>query len=258
MKNTVNYITKWLTKYLSNPNCNGFAVGVSGGIDSAVTSKLCAMTGKPTFLLNMPIHQAPDQYSRAMYHIAKLYEEFDNVETETIDLTPVYDEFAKVNFAINDFALANARARLRMTTLYYHAQANQYVVVGTGNKVEDFGVGFFTKYGDGGVDISPIADLLKSEVYAVGREIGISEDIMNAAPTDGLHDDGRTDEDQLGVSYDMLEFAMTENVNRLDLTREQLDAIRVYTKFHKANKHKMEPIPVCTIPKKIRAEDGYL
>ena len=207
------HIVNWLKEYATNAKMEGFVVGVSGGIDSATTSTLCAMTGMRTLCVEMPIHQAPSQVTRAQEHIEQLKKRFANVSDVKVDLTPVFEEFKKQVPQTNedtflDLSLANTRARLRMSTLYYFAGLHRYLVAGTGNKVEDFGVGFYTKYGDGGVDVSPIADLMKSEVYLVGEHVGVPDSIMKAAPTDGLFGDSRTDEDQLGASYDELEWAM--------------------------------------------------
>ena len=259
------YIVNWLKEYATKAKVNGFVLGVSGGVDSAVTSTLCAMTGLPTLLVEMPIHQDVKQVNLAQAHIKQLKERFDNVRDKKIFLTSVFDEFKHqlVGVEISELSLGNTRARLRMTTLYYLAGVNNYLVVGTGNKVEDFGVGFFTKYGDGGVDISPIADLMKSEVYEVGKYVGVSEDILTVAPTDGLFGDSRTDEDQIGATYDELEWAMkyytgtTANDINLgvhmyeDCTERQKKVMKIYLKRNRANKHKMIPIPVCDIPKEL-------
>ena len=238
------YIEDWLTKYIKKSKMKGFVVGVSGGIDSAVTSTICARTGYPTLCLEMGIHQNVSQISKARKHIQWLEENFKNVSHQYLSLTKLFDEFCYtlpkgIDGNKKNLALANSRARLRMTTLYQVAAANKGIVVGTGNKVEDFGVGFYTKYGDGGVDISPIADCNKSEVWELGKELGILKEIIDAPPTDGLWDDGRTDEGQLGLSYKELEEAM---VNENSTNREKYNLIR------KANLHKMEPIPVCKIP----------
>ena len=207
------YIVDWLRDYATTAGMKGFVVGVSGGIDSAVTSTLCARTGLEVLCLEMPIHQAESQVSRAMNHISWLKEHYPKVSMTQVDLTPVFDSLIRSFPAVEDeearlMSLANTRARLRMTSLYYFAALNGYLVAGTGNKVEDFGVGFYTKYGDGGVDLSPIADLMKSEVYALAEYMGINDEIIVAAPTDGLWGDDRTDEDQIGASYDELEWAM--------------------------------------------------
>ncbi|MDH3322481.1 MAG: NAD(+) synthase, partial [Flavobacteriaceae bacterium] len=210
-----NHIVQWLKDYATKAHVKGFVVGISGGIDSAVTSTLCAKTGLETLCVEMPIHQAQNQVSRGKEHIAQLKNNYSNVSTITADLTTTFDTFKNTvpktdDKAKVDLALANTRARLRMTTLYYFAGIKGLLVAGTGNKVEDFGVGFYTKYGDGGVDISPIADLLKSEVYTLAKHLGVTTSIQNAAPTDGLFGDSRTDEDQLGASYDELEWAMEQ------------------------------------------------
>lgn len=250
------YIVNWLKEYATNASMKGFVVGVSGGIDSATTSTLCAMTGLRTLCVEMPIHQAASQVTRAQEHISQLKERFNNVSDERVDLTPVFEEFKKQTPHTEEdqfleLSLANTRARLRMTTLYYFAGVHKYLVAGTGNKVEDFGVGFYTKYGDGGVDLSPIADLLKSQVYLVGGYVGVPDSIMNAAPTDGLFGDSRTDEDQIGATYDELEWAMKQQeLGKLpeDFSGRQQEVLQLYLKLNKANQHKMKPIPVCEIP----------
>jgi NAD+ synthase len=229
----------------------GYIVGISGGIDSAVTSTLCALTGRKTILLNMPILQTAAEYDRACEHMDNLKSRYSNVSGITIDLTDVFKSFQNelpAETVSDHLSMANSRARLRMTTLYAVGQANRCLVAGTGNKVEDFGVGFFTKYGDGGVDVSPIADLFKTEVYALGKQLGVVKSILEAKPTDGLWEDGRSDEDQLGASYAELEWAMEFNGDKSSLTKRQLEVIAIYDRFHRANKHKMDPIPVCSIP----------
>ena len=255
----VRHIVGWMTEYLDRSGLDGWVVGVSGGIDSAVTSSLAALTGRPTTLLRMPIHQALDQDQRGADHIAALESAHGHVSSCVVDLTSSFDGLsaalgAGANGPFGALSLANARARLRMTTLYAVAAERRSLVAGTGNKVEDFGVGFYTKYGDGGVDLSPIADLLKSEVYAVGEVLGVGEAILKAAPTDGLWGDDRTDEDQLGASYDELEWAMEQvdqgrEVNDFETGSRAADVMRIYVRHHRANRHKMDPIPVCTIPK---------
>lgn len=250
------HIINWLKEYATKANMNGFVVGVSGGIDSAITSTLCAKTGMPTLCLEMPIHQAKSQITRARKHIEELEHNFANVSSLEVNLTPVFEEFRKGMPQENDspsldLTLANSRARLRMSTLYYFAGLHKYLVAGTGNKVEDFGVGFYTKYGDGGVDLSPIADLMKSEVYALGKYLNIIEDIMVAAPTDGLFGDSRSDEDQLGASYDELEWAMLQKEDgktAQDFQGRQREVFEIYSRLNAANRHKMVPIPVCEIP----------
>lgn len=248
MLNLADEISAWISDYASANEISTLVIGVSGGIDSAVTSTLSARTGLPTIVLNMPIHQAPEQYELSQRHIAWLQENFDNVEGRVIDLTGTYDSFVAemAESELSPLALANSRARLRMTTLYAVAGSVGGIVVGTGNKVEDFGVGFFTKYGDGGVDISPIADLMKSEVFALGAELGVLQEIQDAAPTDGLWNDGRTDEDQIGASYDELEWAMAHEAGAAsgELTERQRTVLAIYRGFNTANAHKMNPIPV--------------
>jgi len=236
---------------------NGFVVGVSGGIDSAVTSKLCALTGMKTLCLEMPIHQSSDQVSRARKHIDSLEIEHDNVSSKEIELTNIFDSFVDSLPTPNDrelheFSLVNARARMRMTTLYYFAGLHKLLVAGTGNKVEDFGVGFYTKYGDGGVDLSPIADLNKTEVYKIGSFLSIIPEIMDAPPTDGLWGDNRTDEDQIGASYPELEWAMEYEGSEENLSEREKEVLAIYRKLHKQNQHKMLPIPVCQIPEHLK------
>ena len=218
------HITDWLTDYCTTNRQKGFVIGVSGGIDSAVTSALCARTGLPTVCVEMPIHQVRSHVERALEHVAHLRKHHANVSLERVDLTPTFEAMrvalpTDAPQAAVELALANTRARLRMTTLYHIAGLRGYLVAGTGNKVEDFGVGFFTKYGDGGVDLSPIADLTKTEVYDVGRELGIVESIMKAAPTDGLFGDSRTDEDQIGASYPELVYRTDSTLERARLER---------------------------------------
>ncbi len=250
------HIVDWLKEYATGAKCKGFVIGVSGGIDSAVTSSLCAKTGLDLLCLEMPIHQAQNQVTRADRHIDWLMDNFTNVSRQHVDLTPVFDSlvaaFPKVeNEESRWMSLANTRARLRMTTLYYFAALHGYLVAGTGNKVEDFGVGFYTKYGDGGVDLSPIADLVKTEVYELGRVLGINQDIMEAPPTDGLWGDSRTDEDQIGASYPELEWAMkmdAEGKTVDEFSDRKKEVFSIYKRYNTANKHKMVPIPICAIP----------
>jgi len=243
-----NEITDWLKEYADSNQITALIVGVSGGIDSAVTSALCAKTGLKTIALNMPIHQEALQYDLSNLHIEWLKSRWENVDSHTIDLTRTFDLYANElsNHSLSDLASANTRARLRMTTLYAIAGSNNGIVVGTGNKVEDFGVGFFTKYGDGGVDISPLADLYKSEVYALAEALGIVQEIQEVAPTDGLWNDGRTDEDQMGATYEELEWAMgqIENPSSEALTERQEEVLGIYRRLHNANSHKMNPIPI--------------
>ena len=239
----IKHIVNWLSSYSKNSNTKGFVVGVSGGVDSAVTSTLCCKTGLETICLEMPIFQSINEVERSKNHISWLKSNFKNINSRNVNLTSSFSELKKTisdsKNPQNNLALANTRSRLRMATLYYYASINKYLVVGTGNKVEDFGVGFYTKYGDGGVDISPIADCNKTEVWELGRELKILDDIINAAPTDGLWDDGRTDEGQLGLSYKEIEEAM-DNENSKNRDK--------YIQIRKANLHKMEPIPICKIP----------
>ena len=254
------YIVNWLKEYAKNANVKGFVIGISGGVDSAVTSTLCAQTGLPTLCVEMPIHQAANQVSRGQEHISQLKARFENVTNTISDLTMVYETFkSEMPESENEHAynltLANTRARLRMSTLYFHAGLNGFLVAGTGNKVEDFGVGFYTKYGDGGVDISPIADLMKSEVFALGAFLKIPESIQKAAPTDGLFGDNRTDEDQLGASYDELEVAMNQaekGISENELFGREKEVFIIYKRLNTINQHKMLPIPVCEIPKELK------
>jgi NAD+ synthase len=238
----VKYISNWIKKYVDQmpTKAQSLVIGISGGIDSSVSSTLSAMTGLKTIVLSMPIKQKKNQHDLSLKHQEWLIKNFKNVEAHTIDLDKLFETFSStLDQFDNEHGFANSRARLRMTTLYQVAAANKGIVVGTGNKVEDFGVGFYTKYGDGGVDISPIADCNKSEVWELGKELGILKEIIDAPPTDGLWDDGRTDEGQLGFKYQDLEDAMN---NQNSPHRQE------YEKIRKQNLHKMEPIPVCKIP----------
>jgi len=251
----INHISNWLKSYAQNAGVKGFVIGISGGIDSAVTSTLAAKTGLPLLCVELPIHQNKTQVERGLKHIAWLKESFENVSSVELQLSSVYDSFTSQlsdNEAQNELALVNTRARLRMTTLYYFAQSKQSLVLGTGNKVEDFGIGFFTKYGDGGVDISPIADLLKSEIYALGKTLNINNEILRAAPTDGLWGDDKTDEDQIGASYPELEWAMAFDGDKNTITAREKQVLQIYTKLNRANQHKMHAIPVCTIPQNLK------
>ena len=238
----VNFISNWIKDYANNmpSKAESLVIGISGGIDSSVSSTLSAMTGLKTIVLSMPIKQKSHQHDLSLKHQEWLVKRFNNVEAHTINLDELFSAFSSSlsNFD-NEHGMANSRARLRMATLYQVAAANKGIVVGTGNKVEDFGVGFYTKYGDGGVDISPIADCNKTEVWELGKELGILKEIIDAPPTDGLWDDGRTDEGQLGFKYEDLEDAM---VNPDSPHKKE------YEKIRKQNLHKMEPIPVCKIP----------
>jgi len=247
----IKHITKWIKTYATRNKIKTLVVGISGGIDSAVVSTLCARTGLPVIAVSMPIKQSKATHSLSLAQGTWLRENFENVRHETVDLTPTFRQFERLFAEGSALAFANSRSRLRMICLYQLAQDNGGIVVGTGNKVEDFGVGFFTKYGDGGVDISPIGDCLKTEVWAMGRELGVLEDIINAAPTDGLWDDGRTDESQLGMSYPELERAMfqdqlgDDNIENLAADRAERANLKRYRSIRARNLHKMNPIPVC-------------
>ncbi len=248
-KNLSEDISNWILNYANSNNISTLVVGVSGGIDSAVTSTLCAKTGLKTLVINMPIHQNDSEYNLSNQHMVWLRSNWDNVESHIINLSETFDvlknELSKKE--VSDIAMVNTRARIRMATLYSLAGSNNGIVVGTGNKVEDFGVGFFTKYGDGGVDISPIADLYKSEVYLLAESLGIIQEIQEAAPTDGLWSDGRTDEDQIGATYDELEWAMNEIDNPSDekeLNERLAEVMKIYLKLNSMNSHKMNPIPI--------------
>ena len=245
-------IVKWISDYCIYYNIKSLVVGISGGIDSSVVSTLCALTGIKTYVVGMPINQLENQESLSDAHGIWLSEKFYNAEFIKTDMSQVYDSFLQTiasdmgeQFATNKLAQANTRSRVRMVTLYQIAGSVGGIVVGTGNKVEDYGVGFYTKYGDGGVDIAPIADLYKTEVWMLGEHLGIDERIISAAPTDGLWDDGRTDEDQIGTSYSLLEWVMEKGLleDPMFHNEEETNAINVYQKFHIQNKHKMESIP---------------
>jgi NAD+ synthase len=240
-------ITTWIQDYATKAGMKSLVVGISGGIDSAVVSALCARTGLHTVAVTMPIRQRPDLHDLSMRQGQWLTSNFDNVRHEIIDLTTVFDEFERRLLTYNNLlGFANSRSRLRMVTLYQIAQSVGGLVVGTGNKVEDFGVGFYTKYGDGGVDISPIADCYKTEVWQMGRDLGVLEDIINAAPTDGLWDDGRTDEDQIGLTYAELELAMRMSNGEIEPSNDDklLANINKFLAWNARNSHKMNPIPV--------------
>lgn len=256
----IDRIVTWLKDYAINARVNGFVVGVSGGVDSGVVSTLCAMTDLEVLAIQMPIRQKEDQVSRAAEHIDYLQAKFSNVKGLSVDLTSAFDEFT-TTFDANqegilnrDLALANTRSRMRMLTLYYYGQINSLLVCGTGNKVEDFGIGFYTKYGDGGVDLSPIADLYKTEVYALARALDLPERIKNAIPTDGLWDAERTDEQQIGATYPELEKIQKEYGTKSpsDYTGRDLEVFHIFDRMHKAAQHKIQPIPICTIPEEWR------
>lgn len=265
------HITKWLKNYNEKAGTRGYVIGISGGVDSAVVSTLCARTGLPLLCVEMPIHQNESHVSRAVNHIAWLQENFDNVEVVSLNLTSTFDTLSDIlqngkedlngNYvAEDDLASANTRSRLRMIGLYHFAALTGRLVCGTGNKVEDFGVGFYTKYGDGGVDLSPIADLLKTEVWDLARHLGVNQEIIEAIPSDGLWDDTRSDEDQIGATYPELEWAMAyidKNHNDIllgvhpynDINERQKEVIEIYRGFNSRNQHKMVEIPVCDVSK---------
>ena len=250
-KKRINHITRWIKSYATKNKIDTLVVGVSGGIDSAVVSTLCARTGLYTIAVSMPIRQSEHTHDLSMRHGEWLKDNFELVDHYVIDLTPTFEQFEHATRVFSDeLAYANSRARLRMATLYQLAQANNGIVVGTGNRVEDFGVGFYTKYGDGGVDISPIGDCMKTEVWAMGRELGVLSEIIDAAPTDGLWADGRTDEDQLGMTYADLETAMHIDEGRIQCNDKSSNSnLKRYREIRARNLHKMQPIPVCQIPK---------
>lgn len=260
----IEHIVQWLKDYATQAGMNGFVVGVSGGVDSAVVSTLAAKTGLQTLVLEMPIRQKADQVNRAREHIADLQHRFDNVSALRVDLSPTFNTF-QVTVETDGqphpnekLALANTRSRLRMLTLYYYGQINNLLVTGTGNKIEDFGVGFFTKYGDGGVDISPIADLVKSQVYALARALDVVQSIQEAVPTDGLWDTDRSDEEQMGASYPELEWAMSVHAEHRaeDFDGRQREVFAIYERLNRAAQHKIQPIPVCRIPEHLLHDEA--
>lgn len=253
-------IVLWLRNYAEKANAKGYVIGVSGGVDSGVVSTLCAMTGLKTLLIEMPIRQKQEEVNRAWEHMNFLKNKFPNVEAMSVNLSPTFEELYKT-FDVNDddfpaekLAFANTRSRLRMLTLYYYAQINGLLVCGTGNKVEDFGIGFYTKYGDGGVDVSPIADLYKTEVYALAKSLDLVESIQNAIPTDGLWDVERTDEQQIGATYPELEKIQKEwgTKSESDYSGRDLEVFKIFSRMNKAAQHKIQPIPVCDIPEEWR------
>lgn len=257
---TISHIVNWLKSYAEKAGVKGYVVGVSGGVDSGVVSTLAAMTGMKILLLEMPIRQKKDQVDRALEHMEDLKKRFPNVETMSVDLTPSFEKLYQC-FDVQDdlypnekLAFANTRSRLRMLTLYYYGQINGLLVCGTGNKVEDFGIGFYTKYGDGGVDVSPIADLYKTEVYELARGLNLIDAIQNAIPTDGLWDEERTDEQQIGATYPELEKIQKEYGTKTadDYEGRDKEVFQIFDRMHRAAKHKMEPIPVCEIPTEFR------
>ena len=248
-------IIQWLKAYSKKSKTDGFVIGISGGIDSALTSTLCASTGLPTICIDMPIMQNKNEVNRASSHIKWLQKKFNNVIHKSVNLNDVFNSFKNTVEQNNDknnfLSLANSRSRLRMTTLYYFAGINRCLVAGTGNKVEDFGIGFYTKYGDGGVDISPIADLNKTDVFEISKILGVLDEIIKAKPTDGLWDDGRTDEDQIGATYKELEWAMQQkdlNKKLIDFKGREKEVFQILQKFNKQNLHKMNPIPIYKVP----------
>lgn len=254
------YIMDWLKIYAKNAGVKGFVLGISGGVDSAVVSTLCARTGMDVLCLELPILQTSTEVSRAKEQLDFLTSNFPNVSRKEVDLTPVFLAFTQAlpkegTQQALDLTLANTRSRLRMTALYFFAGIHRLLVAGTGNKIEDFGVGFFTKYGDGGVDISPIGDLLKSEVYLLAKTLQVPTSILEAIPTDGLFGDNRTDEDQLGATYNELEWAMKmkeEGKSAANFSGREKVVFEIYDRLNTVNKHKIDPIPVCTIPKELR------
>lgn len=256
---TIDYIIHWIKDYVVKNGLRGLTIGISGGVDSALVSTLCARTGLPTLCLEMPIHQVENQSNRGRRHVEWLKAMYPNVEQLEVDLTDTFNVLASalppVDSGDQELALANTRARLRMTTLYYYAGIKGYVVTGTGNKIEDFGIGFYTKYGDGGVDINPIADLMKTQVFELSKSLGILPDILTAKPTDGLFGDDRSDEEQIGATYPELEWAMQEAENGKkagDFRGRQAEVFKIYERRHLINQHKWKPIPVCMLPKHLK------
>jgi NAD+ synthase len=250
-KKVITDIVEWIHSYCKTNNIDSLVVGVSGGIDSSLVSTLCSMTGIKTYLILLPLNQPNGQTELGESHIEWLMGQYPNVSKIKIDLSNIFTEFKSTfkNEKLNELSLANTKSRIRMTALYLISQNNNGIVVGTGNKVEDFGVGFFTKYGDGGVDISPIADLYKSEVYELCKILKINEEIISSKPTDGLWEDGRNDEEQIGATYDEIEWIM-ENYNHifnLELNERQTEVLKIYENLNNKNKHKMINIPIFKI-----------
>ena len=253
-------IVTWLKDYAEKAHAKGYIIGVSGGVDSGVVSTLCAMTGLKILAVEMPIRQKADQVQGALEHLRFLENNFPNVATKSVDLNEAFEALYKT-FDVNDdefpaekLAFANTRSRLRMLTLYYYGQINGLLVCGTGNKVEDFGIGFYTKYGDGGVDVSPIADLYKTEVYELARSLDLPDIIKNAIPTDGLWDVDRTDEQQIGATYPELEKIQKEYGTKTEAaySGRDLEVFKIFSRMNKAAQHKINPIPVCDIPEEWR------
>lgn len=250
-----NHIVNWLKDYAKKAHSQGFVIGISGGVDSAVTSTLCALTGLKVIVISMPIRQGKAEFERANNHITDLKSKFPNVSSIEVNLTSTFENLENVlppSSVEHHLAMANTRSRLRMTTLYAIAQPNGCLVAGTGNKIEDFGVGFYTKYGDGGVDISPIADLTKSQVWDLARQMNVIEEIIIAKPTDGLFEDGRSDEDQMGATYPELEWAMEFSGDESTLNEREKEVLVIYRRLNRQNQHKMNPIPVCEIPENLK------
>ena len=251
VESTKNIIVEWLRNRSREAGTDGYVVGVSGGIDSALTSTLCALTGLKVVVAGLPIYQPLSHVDRSERHMEWLAAEFSNVTRFTVDLTYLYEAFRDLDINTSDLALVNTRSRLRMVALYALANTENLLVGGTGNKVEDYGIGFFTKYGDGGVDVSPIADLLKSEVRTLAAHLGVSKEILTAVPTDGLWEDDRSDEDQIGASYEELEWALnyydTQGPYFEALTGRQCEVLKIYIERHLASRHKLEAPPVCYI-----------
>ena len=255
VKKRAKIITDWINNYCESSSYKpkALVVGISGGIDSSVVSTLCANTGRKTIVLTMPIKQIKSQHNLSLLHSQWLKNNYKNVEHHLLEMDKIFNSFSQVLSKFDhEHGYANSRARLRMASLYQVAAANKGIVVGTGNKVEDFGIGFYTKYGDGGVDLSPIADLMKTEVFALGKTLGVCQSILDAPPTDGLWNDNRTDEDQIGATYPELEWAMTFEGEDNNLSQRQKEVLTIYRSFHQANQHKMIPIPVCEIPKELK------